>query len=270
MIRSDQYLIIIGAMKCGTSSLFSYLSIHPEICPSYHKEPEYFSSFPGVEKDQSYVQLWPDFDPSIHKYAMEASTGYTKFPACPDAPKRIKDAGIQPKLIYIVRNPFDRIVSHYNFIPQTRNSNVDIFDDHFLNVSRYYLQLGEYLKHFPADSLLVLDFDQLKKNPVNLLDKVYDFLDMGKRVYPESFEKVNALALESEYETALRTSALKSVLKYIPLSIKNRGKLLLRKLRPPQKRTLTSEEHEKMRELLLADIEAFSKKFNFDVSSWLK
>lgn len=41
-IPHDRYLLIIGAMKCGTSSLYDYLSGHPQLCPALIKEPEYF------------------------------------------------------------------------------------------------------------------------------------------------------------------------------------------------------------------------------------
>jgi len=76
--RRDAYDIIIGAMKCGTSSLYSYLLDHPQICPPIVKEPEFFSENQahGVQVD-NYSDLW-SFDDTVHKYALEASTGYTK------------------------------------------------------------------------------------------------------------------------------------------------------------------------------------------------
>src|ERR1700757_1899826 len=40
----DAYVIIIGAMNCGTSSLYTYLAEHPEICPCITKEPEFFQN----------------------------------------------------------------------------------------------------------------------------------------------------------------------------------------------------------------------------------
>ena len=44
-IQNDDFIIIIGSMKCGTSSLYNYLIEHPSICPCSIKEPEYFSVF---------------------------------------------------------------------------------------------------------------------------------------------------------------------------------------------------------------------------------
>lgn len=99
IIPSGAYLLIIGSMKCGTSSLFSYLSGHPEICHSRKKEPEFFSKnkAPQLNKEK-YSDLW-QFDKNVHKYVTEASTGYTKYPTKVDIPKRILDFGIRPKFI---------------------------------------------------------------------------------------------------------------------------------------------------------------------------
>lgn len=269
LIRNNQYLLIIGAMKCGTSSLFKYLSSHPEICPAYHKEPEFFSSFPGVDKDSKYQDLWPDFDPSQHKYVMEASTGYTKYPACPDAAKRIKDAGIQPKLIYLVRDPFDRIVSHFNFMTNPESRDSGTLGEYYLDVSRYYMQLEQIRNHFPKEDLLVLDFAELKSNPNQLMDRVYAFLGLSRTEYPESYEVVNALQMESKTAYMLRQSKIRRVLRYIPMPIKNFGKRLLHIANPPSKRLLTSEERSYIADQLKEDIASFSAEYNFDTSKWM-
>ena len=111
-IPKDAYAIIIGSMKCGTSSLYSYLAQHPEICPAASKEPEFFSENQGHGvKVEKYEDLW-NFGMSVHRYALEASTGYTKYPMEPNVAKNIRDYGIKPKFIYVIRNPFDRIQSH--------------------------------------------------------------------------------------------------------------------------------------------------------------
>ena len=84
-IPDDGFVIIVGAMKAGTTSLFDYLKAHPAICPAMMKEPEYFTHYQhhgfrarGINIKQ-YSDLW-QFDPSQHRYALEASTGYTKVP----------------------------------------------------------------------------------------------------------------------------------------------------------------------------------------------
>ena len=54
-----------------------------------------------------YEDLW-DFDPDRHRYAMEASTGYTKWGER-GAAEQIHAYGLRPKLVYVIRDPFERI-----------------------------------------------------------------------------------------------------------------------------------------------------------------
>jgi len=114
-IPDDAYVMIIGAMKCGTTTLYWHLSQHPNICPCITKEPEYFSERQRHKISvEQYSDLW-EFKSDQHKYVLEASTGYTKYPYESNVTKNIKKFGISPIFIYIVRNPFERIESQYNF-----------------------------------------------------------------------------------------------------------------------------------------------------------
>ena len=88
-IPKDAHAMIIGAMKCGTGSLYSYLSGHPQICPAITKEPEFFSENQGHGVEiENYKDLF-FYDDSIHKYTLDGSTGYTKYPSEPNVPKNI-------------------------------------------------------------------------------------------------------------------------------------------------------------------------------------
>src|SRR5262249_47769756 len=108
-IQPDAYVMIIGAMKSGTSSLYHYLTQHPEICACVKKEPEFFSAHQlhRYQNVSDYQDLWT-FNPAVHRLALEASTGYTKYPEEIDVPRKIHDYGLRPKFIYLVRNPFER------------------------------------------------------------------------------------------------------------------------------------------------------------------
>ena len=112
-IDPDKFLLIIGSAKSGTSSLFRYLSEHPAVCPSVTKEPEYFSEHQMHPRPvRRYEDLWPDFDPAVHRYALEGSTGYTKWPVENGVAERMRAYGIRPRLVYLVRDPVERIESH--------------------------------------------------------------------------------------------------------------------------------------------------------------
>ena len=112
-----RHLLLIGAQKCGTSSLFHLLVTHPDILPSTKKEPEFFSRSQGHRKNDilEYTDLWPGRDKVPGAYLLEASTGYTKYPEEIGVAQRIFEADIDPHFIYVTRDPFKRIESHFNW-----------------------------------------------------------------------------------------------------------------------------------------------------------
>ena len=267
-IPKDAYAIIIGAMKCGTTSLYDYLIKHPEICPSISKEPEFFSENQshGV-KVVKYSDLW-SFDNSIHKYALEASTGYTKYPTEPNVPRNIFNYGISPKFIYIMRNPFDRISSHYNFMQKDKSWRLQILDAHLLGTTNYFIQLEQFRKYFPLQDILLLDFDELKENPAKVLKKTYEFLGLSYHYFPEKYEVKNVTPIESEAERNLRRSKSGIIFGYLPKPIKKAGKKFLHIISPPAKRALTDKEREMVYNEIKESMSNLYRIYGFDVSKW--
>ena len=112
--------IIIGAQRCGTTSLYDYLSHHPQIIPSpvkelfyfddYYTRPiEWYKSFFPTKKEQE--KLERDLVASV--ITGEASPSYFFHPY---AAKRIKETLPQIKLILVLRDPIERAYSHYTHI----------------------------------------------------------------------------------------------------------------------------------------------------------
>lgn len=270
IIPADAYAIIIGAMKCGTTSLYNYLVCHPAICPSVDKEPEFFTEHQrhGLQV-AAYEDLWP-FDPAVHRYALEASTGYTKHPAEPGVPRRIYEYGIRPKFIYIVRNPFQRIVSHYNFKRDDARWDLPITDPHLIATSNYYIQLEQYRQYFARKDILLLDFGQLKDDPAGVLRTTYDFLGLPPSHFPAQYEVVNATPTEtrSEFEKSVRRSPVRSLFPYLPQPLKRLGRRLVPTVPLPPKRTLTPEERQAIHDALADDMLALQREWGFDVSKW--
>ena len=117
-------LFIIGAMKCGTTSLHTYLGDHPDILMCPMKEPSHFvnseelrivwpgpsrPSFGNTEKD--YCDLFRGGEGKLVRG--ESSTAYTKLHKVTGVAKRIYDFNSDAKLIYIMRDPIERTISHY-------------------------------------------------------------------------------------------------------------------------------------------------------------
>lgn len=173
--------LIIGAMKCGTTSLFNYLAAHPEVAPSRTKEPNYFSSDDFRPNDpQSYFSLW-DWEPGVHKVAIEASVNYTKIPTSPNCADRIVQfSDLDMRFIYCMRNPIDRIESHvYHGLYAGWTKPIEAgISDHALNVSRYAMQLDAYAERFGRDRILLVVLEEFQKAPAEGLRRVCEFLEI--------------------------------------------------------------------------------------------
>lgn len=271
-IPEDGFVIIIGAMKCGTSSLYNYLVKHPSICPSIVKEPEYFScNQEHGHKVDKYEDLW-DFDPSTHRYVLEASTGYTKYASEPNVPETIHKYGVSPKFIYIIRDPFVRTLSHYNHVRYKYDIGSDwsFLSDHIIDVSKYFLQLEQFRKYFPKESLLVLDFDDLKADPQGVLDKVYDFLNLPKIQISDDFSVHNKTTTLSKFQMFIkRRPYLRKPYLLFPQGIRSIGKKIFTKYSVPEEsKKLTEEEKGSIYERLADDMKLFHQEYDFDVKKW--
>lgn len=263
-IPENAYVLIIGSMKSGTSSLYGYLKNHPEICIPVTKEPEFFSENQGHGLDLSeYHELW-DFNSNVHQFVIEASTGYSKYPSENGVPQRIYQYGIKPKFIYLMRNPFDRIESHYNFMQKDEKWDESITSDYLISVSNYYLQLEQYSEYFPKESILLLKFQDLKNNPVELLKKVYGFLGLTADYLPTEFGARNKTHVESSLERKIKKNRIGKILTYMPEGVKKIGRGLVR----PGKRKLTAEERNYIHENLKRDMELLQAKYGVDVNEW--
>src|SRR5690554_1075006 len=95
--KQIQPIFLIGAMKSGTTTLSEYLKIHPEICFPPEKEPDYFAQrFAKLKyQDKSFLELF-NLNQQ-HRFVVDASTSYTKFPVEKGVPKRIFEYGLKPK-----------------------------------------------------------------------------------------------------------------------------------------------------------------------------
>ncbi|AHM59904.1 hypothetical protein D770_08205 [Flammeovirgaceae bacterium 311] len=259
--------MIIGAMKCGTSSLFDYLKIIPQVCPALTKEPEFFSEHQGHRYHVEVYDKLFNFNANKHKYVLEASTGYTKYPMEPNVARKIFEYGINPKFIYIVRNPFDRIESHYNFMVRKGSIKIKIDSSHLVNLSNYFLQLEQFRIYFPSENLLLLDFDNLKTHPKQVLYDVFEFIGLTKNFMPDKFIVSNETANENRVINEYR-SRYNKILPYIPKPIKLLGAKLMRLKFPEQNRRLSDIEREYIYQALKDDMLKFSKVYDFDVSKW--
>lgn len=268
-IPEDAYVIIIGAMKSGTTSLYSYLAQHPLICECRIKEPEYFSRHQSHgEKEKRYEDLW-DFEDSVHRYVLDGSTGYTKYPTEKDVPERISSYGIYPQFLYVLRDPFERIESHYNsgrFNPEWNHS---ILDEHLINVSNYYMQLQRFRQFFPRSRFLLLDFNRMKTVPEKVLSEIYDFLHLDHSFFPDSYHRKNETMYISRqeliYRKLIKTVGINRIL---PEALKKLGRRVHSRSAPVKRKLLTEKEREGIHRILEGDMIKLRDEYDFNVRKW--
>jgi len=255
-------------MKCGTSSLYNYLIQHPEICSCIKKEPEFFSEnqshrYNGVTK---YEDLW-NFDSRIHRLALEASTGYTKYPEELDVPRKIRAYGLRPKFIYVVRNPFDRIRSHYEHMTAIPgfDRTLPFSADTFVNTSKYFLQLEQYRLYFPREKFLVIDFDDLRTSPRASVSKVCRFLGLSDEHIPDSYPVHHRTPSPTDAFLS-RNAFLGKTAGLLPKKVRRLGRQVLEGTF--RRAEWTKEQREIVFQQLAQDMLRFQSEYGFDVSKW--
>jgi len=177
-------LIIIGAMKCGTSSMHNYLDAHPEISMSRQKELNFFSFDRHWQRGEYWYGRHFSSTAAIRG---ESSPSYSKFPLLPHVPGRMKTLIPSARFIYLVRDPVARIVSHYMHLRDGGREKRPLkealrqFENNpYIDCSRYHLQLQQYLEHFSQSQILVVSAEEMKANRHRTLQYVFGFLNVDE------------------------------------------------------------------------------------------
>ena len=161
--------ILIGAMKCGTSTLAAQLAAQSGIFVTDPKEPNYFSDDPVFAKGPGwYARLFDGAAPG--DILGEASTHYTKRPDYPLTLSRMQAALPAPRLIYMIRDPMQRLVSHY--IHEWSQGVVsgtlaEAIERHpaLVDYGLYGWQIAPYIDAYGASSVLLTSLERLKREP---------------------------------------------------------------------------------------------------------
>lgn len=220
MIRSLPNVIMIGAQKSGTTSLFKYLEQHPHIEVSKTKEVHYFDNY--YHKGA----LWyrSHFPIKRNSCIMEASPSYLFYP---HAPKRIHTLLPDVKLIAILRNPTERAISSYFHQVRAGTEKLPIFEalkseeeritllrDKILKDEAYvsldylrfsYKQRGIYIEQlerywelFDCKKLLILHYEEFRRDLEQTLQKIYSFIGIKSNIGEINFQQYNIGANKQE------------------------------------------------------------------------
>lgn len=267
--------IIIGGMKCGTSSLFHYLKLHPQVGMSDIKEVDYFVKENNFPKGPAWYK--ERFTGSFMSYG-EASPNYSKAHLFKGVPQRMQNLLPDVKLIYLVRDPIDRIISHYthNIADGREQRDInealkDVSDNHYVMCSRYYWQIEQYLQYFSKEQLLVVNTRKLRDERKTTLQTIFDFIGVNASFYTDAYEQTFHQTTQKRKRgkishLILENSFIKLLKQFIPVGLKNSIKKAMRPV--VEKPKLSPDLKIKLKSALHDDVQSLKKFTGYDFDEW--
>lgn len=208
MSPPDLRFFVLGAQKCATSWLYYCLRDHPDVVlPTRKIEHGYIGSPMYRERGPEwYLGRFPEAAPGA--VAGEVAVDYL---LDPDAPAAIAAHVERPRLVALLRDPVDRLVSAYfwalrkNQLPNAPIASVlpffldqppgfperhpDRFVDELVRRGFYGRQIRPYLDRFGPESLLVVLYDEVKADPAAVVRRVYRHVGVDAAFEPDSLSR---------------------------------------------------------------------------------
>lgn len=203
--------LIIGAARCGTTSLYKYLIQHPNIAPATGKEVYFFDKkySKGLNWYRSFFPFKSKTIFSSNSIEKKILTGEAtpRYLYHPHSPKRIFKTLPNVKLIVLLRNPIDRAYSHYQMEVDHGHENlsfeeaikkeesrvkheielmnndenyysVEFYRKSYLTRGIYVTQLKNWFKFFPRNQFLIIKSEDFYSNTPHVYNTVLKFLEL--------------------------------------------------------------------------------------------
>ncbi|HEY6426347.1 MAG TPA: sulfotransferase [Acidimicrobiales bacterium] len=187
--------LIVGAQKAGTTSLWHYLRSHEDVFLPAHKEPGFFNEEFGWQKGIRWYE--GVFSGAEQCRAVgEASTYYTMYPFFRGVPKRIASLLPDVRIIYIMRDPIERMRSCYVQLltdgQERRPMKEALFlDPGYVYLTRYAMQIRQYFDYFPESQIMLMTAEDLRFRRTESLRKVLSFLGVSENASMEILSEQN-------------------------------------------------------------------------------
>lgn len=177
--------LIVGAMKCGTSTLAAQLGAQDGVFMTTPKEPNFFSD------DDIYARGLCWYESLFERAASddlkgEASTHYTKLPTFPETVARMHAVLDTPKLVYVVRDPIERALSHIVHEWTERRMGRDptaAFARHpeLIEYGLFAKQITPFIEAYGRDAVCLTSLERLKVDPQGELERVAAHIGMTRK-----------------------------------------------------------------------------------------
>ena len=194
-------LIIGGAPKCGTSSLYFWLSAHPEVYGSPKKETSFFAdkvnrfnAAANVHEHQldAYLQFFKDAGDAKIRFEATAHYLYEE-----QALKAFSEAAVPPKMIFLFREPSKQMYSHYK-MEKYRTKRVNMALEDYIKLPKIdmYVDYATYLKKWvdamPQGHVRIWSFEDFMSRKVEVMQDIADYLGIDSSFYADfDFEHRN-------------------------------------------------------------------------------
>lgn len=186
-------LVVIGGLKCGTTSLHHYLNLHPEVAMSRPKELNFFVAELNWELGPDWYRS--HFDPAAPVRG-ETSPHYTNLPRFQGVAERMRETlGDEARVVYVVRHPVERLLSHYLHNVgggyERRELAEAVADPlcSYVQRGRYAMQLAPYLAAFGRERVLVVGREELAREREATMRRVYGFAGVEPGFTSPEFER---------------------------------------------------------------------------------
>ena len=282
---------IVGAPKAGTTSLYHYLNEHPQVEMSSQKEPDYFSDKAIQEQGMYYgknrINTLEKYESLFTKKKEviygEGSVSYLFYE---NVAEEIKKYNSNAKIIVMLRNPIDRAFSHYlmdyrlglvsdsfeDIInKKSKHKNAHLFYQQYIEVSEYAKQIQRYVNVFIPDNVLLIDYEDFKKNVSGTVDVVYGFLNISTEFAADVNTKHNTFTMPKNKGIRFIYSFVflrKSLAFMFPKSVvKNIRNLLFKADKKPK---LLKETRSQLKQFFSNDVKVLGEILDKDYSKWTK
>jgi hypothetical protein len=253
-------LLVIGAAKCGTSALHSYLAGHPDICMSANKEVKLFGSRGWLHGLPGYAARFDAGRP----VRGETSPTYSMDPYVPGVPEQIAAVLPAARFVYLVGEPLRRVVAHWGehrALTYERRSLEEALadagepDNPYVAASRYGHQLQRYIEVFGPERILVVDQRDLRERRRETLREIFGFAGVDPRHWSPAYMAEPNAAADKFEPNALGRSIIDRT--WLPLAVRRRA--MGRKLTagPIRRVELTPALRERLERILGPDIAHF-------------
>jgi hypothetical protein len=286
--------IVIGAAKAGTTALYWYLAEHPAIFMSPVKETNFFAY--GLDKSGQLLFG----DPDVHHFPVKSLAEYealfaragdaaavgeasTMYLECPESAARIHELLPAARIICGLREPVDRAYSDYQMYLRNRGRRLDPArdlvptspwarpDSRWMQIGKYHQQLARYFDVFPREQIQVFLFDDLKRNPLGVVQELYRFVGVDPTFVPDfkTPHNVGGMPTNMLLERVLTNRTLKSAIEpWVPAVAANwLRRLRTRSMRPAPK--LPAELKKQLKGQFRDDIANTSRLIGRSLEHWL-